>query len=86
MVIVEVGELKFHVLHDIAEIAIDPAAAGFAAVAFGHSHKPSIETRNDVLYINPGSAGPRRFRLPVTVARMRISGLKIEPEIVELQL
>ena len=51
-----------------------------------HSHKPSIETRNDVLYINPGSAGPRRFRLPVTVARMRISGLKIEPEIVELQL
>jgi putative phosphoesterase len=82
--IVPVGPSSIFVLHDIAQLGIDPAAAGFAAVVFGHSHKPSIETRNDVLYINPGSAGPRRFRLPITVARIRISGLKIEPEIVEL--
>jgi uncharacterized protein len=52
----------------------------------GLTKRPSIETRNGVLYINPGSAGPRRFRLPITVARMRISGLKIEPEIVELEV
>jgi putative phosphoesterase len=84
--IVPVGQLSFFVLHDIAQFAIDAAAAGFAAVVFGHSHKPSIETRSGVLYVNPGSAGPRRFRLPVTIARMRISGLKIEPEIVELEV
>jgi predicted phosphodiesterase len=53
---------------------------------FGHSHKPSIETRSGVLYINPGSAGPPRFRLPVTVGRVRITGRKIEPEIVQLDV
>ena len=82
--VVEAGELRLFVLHVRAELAIDPVIAGYAAVIFGHSHTPSIETRNGVLYINPGSAGPRRFRLPSTVARMRISGQKIEPVIVEL--
>ena len=64
---VKVGELMFWVLHEISQLDLDPVAAGFAAVVFGHSHQPSIETREGVLYINPGSAGPRRFKLPVTV-------------------
>ena len=82
--IVEIAKLRLYVLHDLSQLAIDPAAAGFAAVIFGHSHTPSSEERTGVLYLNPGSAGPRRFRLPVTVARLRVIGNNIEPEIVEL--
>jgi uncharacterized protein len=81
---VEVGAVRLLILHDIADL--DPAAAGFAMVIFGHSHKPAIETRNGVLHLNPGSAGPRRFRLPVTVARLRVSGSVIHPEIVALDV
>ena len=62
--LVEVGTLRFFVLHDVAQLELDPAKAGFAAVVFGHSHKPAIETRAGVLFFNPGSAGPRRFTLP----------------------
>jgi putative phosphoesterase len=83
---VEVGPLRFLVLHQIAELHIDPAAAGYAVVVYGHSHKPSIERRNGVLYLNPGSAGPRRFRLPVTIARVRVSGWNMVPEIVTLEV
>jgi uncharacterized protein len=83
---VEAGELRLYVLHIRAELAIDPAREGFAAVIFGHSHKPSIETQDGVLYLNPGSAGPRRFTLPVTVARMQVRGRAIEPEIVRLDV
>ena len=72
--LVEVGDHRFFVLHDVAQLDVDPAAAGFAAVVFGHSHRPSIETRNGVLFLNPGSAGPRRFKLPITVARVKTSG------------
>ena len=84
--LVEVGELLFHVLHDISELDLDPAAAGFAAVVFGHSHRPMIETRQGVLFLNPGSAGPRRFKLPVAVARISVSGRQIRPDIVELRV
>ena len=84
--VVEAGGLRLFVLHIRGGLAEDPVTAGYAAVIFGHSHTPSIETRNGVLWLNPGSAGPRRFRLPVTVARMRVSGQKIEPEIVELDV
>src|SRR5215469_7982383 len=66
-------ERLIFVLHQISELDFDPAAAGFAAVVFGHSHKPLIETREGVLYLNPGSAGPRRFDLPVAVARVAVS-------------
>jgi putative phosphoesterase len=83
--IVAVGELLFYVLHDIGELDLDPPTAGFAAVVFGHSHKPSIETRDGVLYLNPGAAGPRRFRLPISVARVTVSGRELRPEIVELK-
>jgi uncharacterized protein len=72
------------VLHEIAQLDLDPAAAGFSAVVFGHSHMPSIETRAGVLFLNPGSAGPRRFKLPIALARVRMSGRRLEPEIVEL--
>lgn len=81
---VNVGSLHFFVLHDVAQLDLDLAAAGFAAVVFGHSHRPSIKTREGVLFLNPGSAGPRRFKLPVTIARVRVSGRCLRPEIVEL--
>jgi putative phosphoesterase len=82
--LVEVGDHRFFVLHDIAQLDVDPVAAGFAAVVFGHSHRPSIETRNGVLFLNPGSAGPRRFKLPITVARVKTSGRHIRADIVDL--
>lgn len=71
---VEHGGVSIYVLHDVNQLDIDPAAAGFDAVISGHSHKPSIREENGVLYLNPGSAGPRRFRLPVTVARLDVRG------------
>jgi putative phosphoesterase len=83
--LVEVGERLFYVLHEISQLDLNPADLGFAAVVFGHSHQPMIETRQGVLFLNPGSAGPRRFKLPVTVARVGVSGPRMRPEIVELQ-
>jgi putative phosphoesterase len=83
---VDVGERRFFVLHQISQLELDPADAGFAAVVFGHSHQPLIETRAGVLFLNPGSAGPRRFKLPITVARVRVAGPHMRPEIVELQV
>ena len=71
------------VLHDIAQLDLDPTV-GFAAVVYGHSHRPSISTRDGVLYINPGSAGPRRFELPVTVGRLHVSSAGLRTEIVDL--
>jgi putative phosphoesterase len=82
---VEVGGRSFWLLHDIADLALDPQAQ-FAAVIYGHSHKPLIEWHGGVLYLNPGSAGPRRFRLPVTVARVWVSEQDLRPEIVELEV
>ena len=71
-------------LHDRAALDLDPKAAGFAAVVFGHTHRPGAEVRDGVLYLNPGSAGPRRFTLPVTVARLTIAGGQISHEIIDL--
>lgn len=82
---VKVGPHVLWVLHDISELDLAPDA-GFAAVIYGHSHRAAIETRNGVLYLNPGSAGPRRFRLPVTVARLRVSAAVLCPEIVDLDV
>ena len=72
-------------LHDISELAVEPVREGISAVVFGHSHKPSIEVRDGVLFLNPGSAGPRRFRLPATIARVRLAGGRLEPDIVTLE-
>jgi putative phosphoesterase len=82
---VEARRQLIWVLHDIAQLDLDPSV-GFAAVVYGHSHKPSIERRDGVLYVNPGSAGPRRLGLPVTVGRLRVNGNRLEPEIVELDV
>jgi uncharacterized protein len=84
--IVEVGELSFYVLHNIADLDLDPPTAGFAAVVYGHSHQPVIAIRDGVLYLNPGSAGPRRFRLPVTIAHVAVVGRELRPRIVELDV
>ena len=75
---------RFYVIHNVKELALDPRAAGFSAVISGHSHVPKSETRDGVLYLNPGSAGPRRFRLPVAVARIRVHKDGIEAELVTL--
>jgi len=71
--IAQAGAATIYVLHDIHELDLDPAAAGIQVVVSGHSHQPSRTERAGVLYINPGSAGPRRFRLPVTIARLDLS-------------
>lgn len=83
--VVEAGSALLYVLHDLARLDLDPAAAGFAAVISGHTRQPSSEVRKGVLYLNPGSAGPRRFRLPVTVATLSVRGTRVSAEIVEVQ-
>jgi len=70
--LVEVGGVWLYAIHDLAEIDIDPAAAGVAVVVSGHSHRPLVERRDGVLYVNPGSAGPRRFSLPISVGELTI--------------
>lgn len=84
--VVEVGSALLYVVHDVADLDLDPAAAGFRAVVTGHSHRPAAEERDGVLFLNPGSAGPRRFRLPVALARLRVSGAALAHEIVELDI
>ncbi|HEV2881108.1 MAG TPA: metallophosphoesterase family protein [Pyrinomonadaceae bacterium] len=80
----EIGAVRLYLLHALQELALDPAASGFDVVVSGHSHRPSVERRNGVLYLNPGSAGPRRFKLPVTVARLTVRGRSCRARIVEL--
>ena len=84
--VVDAGGLRLYMLHDLAALEVDPATAGFAAVVYGHTHRPGAMVRDGVLYLNPGSAGPRRFALPVTVARLTIEGGGLSHEIVELPL
>ena len=83
--IVEVGGVVLYVVHDIAEIDIDPAAAGVRVVVSGHSHRPSFEERAGVLFVNPGSAGPRRFRLPISIAALTIDGARVTVSVVDLE-
>jgi uncharacterized protein len=80
----EVAGICFHVLHELALLDIDPQAAGVDVVVSGHSHRPSIAWREGVCYLNPGSAGRRRFHLPVAIARVEVNGDAFEPRIVEL--
>lgn len=81
---VEAGGKRFYLLHDLKALAVDPATTGVDVVVAGHSHKPLAEQREGVLYLNPGSAGPRRWRLPITLSRLRIDGGRIEHELVHL--
>jgi putative phosphoesterase len=82
--VLEVGGVLIYVLHNLVELDLKPEAAGFAAVIYGHSHVPKQEMKNGVLYFNPGSAGPRRFKLPISLGRMRINGRQITAEIIEI--
>ena len=84
--LLKVEEAFIYTLHILQELDLDPASLGYHAVISGHSHKAKIETVGSVLYLNPGSAGPRRFSLPVTVAVVEINGSSISPEIVELSV
>lgn len=82
----QVAGITIYVVHDLAELGIDPAAEGIDVVVTGHSHRPRIEERGGVLFVNPGSAGPRRFTLPIAVGELRIARGKVAAQIHELKL
>jgi uncharacterized protein len=82
--VIEVGGASIYVLHDLAQLDLRPKASGFDVVISGHSHVPKQETRNGVLYFNPGSAGPRRFRLPISVGRLILERGKVRGELVTI--
>ena len=79
-----IGGLTLHVLHDLKQLDIDPLAAGIDVVIAGHSHKPKVERRDGVLYVNPGSAGPRRFSLPISLALLELSDGQAQVELISL--
>jgi len=81
---VDVDGTWLYVLHNVHDLDLDPRAAGFAAVIAGHSHRPVIEERNGVLFVNPGSAGPRRFTLPIAVARLYVRGGRVRGRVITL--
>jgi putative phosphoesterase len=84
--VVEVGSVVLYVLHDVNTLDLDPVTARFHAVISGHSHRPAMSKRQGVLFLNPGSAGPRRFKLPVSVARLTIRGDAIDAQLIELAI
>jgi putative phosphoesterase len=83
--VVEIGGVLAYVLHDLERLDLDPAASGFQVVISGHSHRPSLKTVQGVLFLNPGSAGPRRFRLPVSLALLDVVGMGIQTRFVTLE-
>jgi uncharacterized protein len=82
--VVEIGGISIYVLHDLAQLDLKPETAGFSVVISGHSHVPKQDTRNGVLYFNPGSAGPRRFKLPICVGRLIVERGKVQGEIAKI--
>jgi putative phosphoesterase len=84
--VVEAGGVSLYMLHDLGQLDLTPKAAGFRVVVYGHSHQPRLEEKNGVLYFNPGSAGPRRFHLPVSVGRLTIAAGKVRAELMELEI
>lgn len=83
--VLEIGGASLYVLHNVQELDLDPTAAGFSAVIFGHSHKPLIEMRKGVLFFNPGSAGPRRFSLPISLGKLLVRNGKMKAELIQLK-
>jgi|ERR1043165_29409 len=83
--VLEADGVSIYVLHIRDQLDLKPEAAGFSAVIYGHSHEPHIETTNGVLYFNPGSAGPRRFDLPISVGRLSLQGGRVTAKIIELK-
>jgi putative phosphoesterase len=84
--LVEIEGLSIYLIHDLGRLDLKPEAAGIRAVIYGHSHQPKIEERNGVLYFNPGSAGPRRFNLPVSLGGLEIHGGNIQAQLVTLEI
>jgi putative phosphoesterase len=84
--LIRVGHVFVYIIHNIEELDIDPVAAGVRVVVSGHSHKPMIEERGGILFVNPGSCGPRRFKLPVSVGEILVSGSGIKARTIELDL
>jgi putative phosphoesterase len=84
--VLELRGISIYILHDLAQLDLKPEAAGFSVVVSGHSHVPKQETRGGVLYFNPGSAGPRRLRLPVTVGRLVLEHGGVRGEILQLAM
>ena len=84
--VLQVNDVFIYILHNMAELDLDPIAAGFQVVVSGHSHQPSVEKRDGVLYINPGSSGPRRFKLPIAVAELDVAGHSLRARVVELEV
>jgi putative phosphoesterase len=82
--LIEVGEVVLYAIHDVAAIDIDPEAAGVRVVVSGHSHQPGAEERGGVLFVNPGSAGPRRFKLPISIAELIVDGARVSARFVEI--
>lgn len=83
---IDIDGVLIHLLHDIADLDVDPAAAGIHVIVTGHSHQPRIEQRAGILHLNPGSAGPRRFKLPVTVAVLEIEQGRASARVIELDV
>jgi putative phosphoesterase len=84
--VLRIGEISIYVLHNLAELDVDPAAAGYQVVVSGHSHRPLIEERDGILYVNPGSSGPRRFNLPIAVGELEVAAGALKARIVDLQV
>lgn len=82
--VLEIDGVSLYVLHNVQDLDFSPSASGFAAVIFGHSHQPLIEWRKDVLFFNPGSAGPKRFSLPISLGRLTIVNGKVRAELIDL--
>jgi putative phosphoesterase len=82
--VIKIGGISIYMLHDLGQLDLKPEAAGFRVVVYGHSHRPKIEEKNGVLYFNPGSAGPRRFNLPVSVGRLSIEAGNVRAELIQL--
>jgi putative phosphoesterase len=83
---ISISGANLFLIHNIRELAFEPSERGISVVISGHSHKPSVATRDGVLFVNPGSAGPRRFKLPVALGRLQIDGKKVTAEIIELKI
>ena len=84
--ILEIAGISIYMLHDLKELSLDPSEHGFKAVIAGHSHKPSIQETKGILFLNPGSAGPRRFKLPVSIAHLQVIGERAIAQLIELSL
>ena len=82
---VELGRCLFYLVHAIEDLDVVPSVAGISVVVYGHSHRPEIKERDGVIYLNPGSAGPRRFNLPVTLAKAVIENHQVQVRLIELQ-